>query len=88
VNHHLTNREIYQKLMRVAKDASRPLGEYLRALWRLGRAERDRETLPPDLFVGLVTQRPVLLFPLSTTRGVPRTSLFPAWRTASTPGNG
>ena len=54
--HDSTNREIYLQVRRSAEGTSRSLEEYLRALWSLGRAERDQDTITPDVFVALLTE--------------------------------
>ncbi|WP_051579624.1 hypothetical protein [Pseudonocardia acaciae] len=52
----LTNREVYHAVLRAADGTSRTLEEYLLALWVLGRAERDRDSLPPERFAMLLTR--------------------------------
>lgn len=68
----LTNREVYQSVLRAVEGTSRTLEEYLRALWLLGRAERSRDTFPPDQFVALLTR--------ATSSPVP--VFDDSWRTA------
>jgi hypothetical protein len=55
MNRRLTNREVYETVLRAVRDTSRTLEEYLRAVWLLGRAERDLDMVPPELFVALLT---------------------------------
>ncbi|WP_129666031.1 hypothetical protein [Phytoactinopolyspora endophytica] len=68
----LSNRDIYGTIVRIGEETSRPLLEYLQALWRLGRAERTRQALPSDLFVALLAQ--------ATSAPVP--SFDDTWRTS------
>jgi hypothetical protein len=51
-----TNRDAYQEVLHATEDVDRPLEEYLRALWQLGRAEQARESLPADVVVGMLIE--------------------------------
>lgn len=49
-----TNRTVYQRILVIGESTDRSLEEYLRALRHVAWPQRERETLPVDVFVTLL----------------------------------
>lgn len=45
---------VHRELLAIGESTDRPLEEYLRTLWRLGRSARTLPELPAERFVGLM----------------------------------